>query len=199
MRRAAEWQGNTEVRNAAANHPNANRGAHLGVGGSLPQVGREWRAACRTRRRSVGQSPPLARAPRAVWEQRLALADVPRAATTGERQIGGWGSGLRAPRQVRSGGGNPSDRRRKRPGREAGLRYSAGRAPRGCGRFLPSMVEMRSGQQADRARPMNSIEGQCRPAGRLVPRHQHPTISPRLALPATPASPRWNEQNNQQQ
>ena len=38
------------------------------------------------------------------------------------------------------GGANPSDRRRKRPRREAGLRYSAGRAPRGCGRFLPSMV-----------------------------------------------------------
>jgi hypothetical protein len=28
----------------------------------------------------------------------------------------------------------------KRPRREAGLRYSAGRAPRGCGRFLPLML-----------------------------------------------------------
>jgi len=30
---------------------------------------------------------------------------------------------------------------RERPRREAGPRYSAGRAPRGCGRFLPSMIK----------------------------------------------------------
>lgn len=34
----------------------------------------------------------------------------------------------------------PVGRSRKRPRREAGLRYSAGRAQRGCGRFLSSVV-----------------------------------------------------------
>jgi hypothetical protein len=39
----------------------------------------------------------------------------------------------------------PVERSRKRPRREAGLRYSAGRALRGCGRFLPLIFPVSHG------------------------------------------------------
>ena len=75
------------------------------------------------------------------------------------------------PGQERSGRSPPSYGCGNDPAAKSGLRYSAGRAPRGCGRFLPLMFRCGPASAA-RARPWDSIEGQCRPAGRLVPRQE---------------------------
>ena len=68
--------------------------------------------------------------------------------------------------RFRRAGMEPSNRCRKRPGREAGLRYSAGRAPGGCGRFLPSMV--RCGLASGRPRKRFKLDRGTVPASRTA-------------------------------
>src|ERR1700722_16448181 len=69
----------------------------------------------------------------------------------------------------------------KRPGRQAGVRYSAGRAPCGCGRFILSELEAITGLAGAVART-RTRDG--RPSGRRS-RGKHPTSRPSVRSPRT--------------
>ena len=69
----------------------------------------------------------------------------------------------------------------KRPGRQAGVRYSAGRAPGGCGRFILSELEAITGLAGAVART-RTRDG--RPSGRRS-RGKHPTSRPSVRSPRT--------------
>jgi len=69
----------------------------------------------------------------------------------------------------------------KRPGRQAGLRYSAGRAPGGCGRFILGELVAITGQAGAVART-RTRDG--RPSGRRS-RGKHPISRPSVRSPRT--------------
>jgi len=155
------------------------RGALHWVGGSLPQSARLGASAAR-----VHGLPVFAR----------------RARDHGERQIEAGGEDCAPPGQGQSGVAVHRTGAGNDPAAKSGLRYSAGRARRGCGRFLPSMVEMRAGCGRPRKTSgldrgtVPSLRTACPEAGARL-RHHHRIRDPRSA-PAGPP-PGGQQKNNE--
>lgn len=172
MRRAAEWQGAMGTRMRCATSPRTQiRGALHRVGGSLPQIRCEWRAARRHRRLSGRHSHPLAWALRRRAVQGLALVRSPPLATMASDRLRLGERTARPP--GRAGRASSSIGQVQETIQPRSPACGTPRAERRAAAVVSFLRWLRCGPAAaGRARGRDSIEGQCRPAGRLVPRQE---------------------------